>query len=288
MANLKNKIIVITGAAGGVGSMLAIALAKQGNHIICLGRSSKNLAALTQQINQLSPTTGGSASFEQLDMLNAEAITQVSQKIYTQFGRFDAWINNVGVNNHNAIGPSWTLAAENWWAEVEQNLKTSYLGASAAIKLMQAQPSGYVINLGGGGVQQPKPFGSAYGAAKTAIVKFTETLNLELIQEGLKIRAFAFNPGFIKNPRTQKLVKSAVARQYMPSLETILNNNQMSDIQDSVDLINAIMSGRADQLAGKYFLADDKDIEQAIQNSDEYANQAFKLLRVTTPSLKPD
>ncbi|MEM8889150.1 MAG: SDR family oxidoreductase [Bacteroidota bacterium] len=270
------KNILITGASGGVGGMLAKGLAQKGHHIICLGRKEDRLLRLVEVINSL----GGSASYGVADMMDEKAVQQAGEKVMQDVGSIEVWINNVGVNNHNAIGPSWELEAKNWWREVSLNLYTAYLGSMAAIRLMKANNYGYIINLGGGGVQKPKPFGSAYGAAKTALVKFTETLNLELEAEGLGIKVFAFNPGFIRNARTEILVESEVARTYMPELEQILKYGQMSEPQDSIDLIEALLSGKADELGGRYFFADDKNIQEAISNKETLIQEDRNLLRV--------
>ncbi|WP_157961163.1 SDR family oxidoreductase [Lutibacter citreus] len=273
---MSNKIIVITGASGGVGSMISKGLAKKGNYIICLGRNKNRLEELVKDIELL----GGSASFNIVDMMNEQMVLDASDKIIKNTGKVDVWINNVGVNNHNAIGPTWELEPENWWNEVSLNLYTAFIGTRTAINLMKNRNSGYIINLGGGGVQEPKPFGSAYGAAKTAIVKFTETVNIELEEENLNIKAFSFNPGFIKNERTEDLVESDVCRKYMPKLEEILKYGKMSDAQDSIDLISALISGRADKLSGKYFFSDDKNIEEVLLNEKEFVKQEKNLLRV--------
>lgn len=270
------KNILITGASGGVGGMLAKGLAKNGHHIICLGRKEDRLIKLVEVIK----ARGGSASHVVADMMDEKAIQHAGESIIQDVGSIEVWINNVGVNNHNAIGPSWELEAKNWWTEVSLNLYTAYLGSMAAIRLMKGKDYGYIINLGGGGVQKPKPFGSAYGAAKTALVKFSESLNLELEAEGLGIKVFAFNPGFIRNERTEILVESEVARTYMPELEQILKYGQMSDPQDSIDLIEALISGRADQLGGRYFFADDKNIEEAILKKEVFVKKGKNLLRV--------
>lgn len=268
--------ILITGASGGVGGMLAKGLAQKGHHIICLGRKEDRLVKLVEEIK----AQAGSASHVVADMMDEEAIRKAGEKIMQEVESIEVWINNVGVNNYNAIGPSWELEAKNWLTEVSLNLYTAYLGSMAAIRLMKAKNYGYIINLGGGGVQKPKPFGSAYGAAKTALVKFTESLNLELEAEGLGIKVFAFNPGFIRNERTEKLVESEVARTYMPELEEILKYGQMSDPQDSIDLVEALISGRADQLGGRYFFADDKNIAEAISNKEVFIQEERNLLRL--------
>ena len=273
---MSEKIIVITGAGGGVGSLLAVGLAKKDHHIICLGRTVGTLANLVNKIN----AQGGSASYQVVDMMDVEAVRVVGENICTEYKKIDVWINNVGVNNHNAIGPTWELKPENWWRELSLNLYTAFNGTYTAINLMKYSTKGYIINLGGGGVQEPKPFGSAYSAAKTALVKFTETVNIELEKEGLNIKVFAFNPGFIRNARTERLVESEVAQKYMPKLEKILKYGTMSDAQDSVDLIEALISGKADELGGKYFFADDKNIEEIIAQKEIFIKEERNLLRV--------
>ena len=187
------KVIVITGAAGGVGSMLANGLAKSGNHIVCLGRKADALEKLVAEVNVEASEFGGAASFEVVDMVDAQTVQNVAQKIAADFGRIDVWINNAGANFHDAIGPLWELKTQAVYDEMSANFFTAYIGSAAAVNAMKEQDSGYIINLGGGGVQKPKPFGSAYGAAKTAIVKFTETLNIELVECGLA-EGVRFNP----------------------------------------------------------------------------------------------
>lgn len=273
--NMKN--IVITGASGGIGSMLAKGLAKSGHHIICMGRSRDRLEKLVDEIK----AEGGKASAELADMIEEQMVKEAGSRILKDRGTIDVWINNVGVNNHNAIGPSWELEAKDWWTEVSLNLYTAFLGTKTAIQLMKDRNKGYIINLGGGGVQEPKPFGSAYGAAKTALVKCTETINIELEQEGLDIKVFAFNPGFIRNARTEKLVESEVARRYMPKLEHILKYGKMSDIQDSLDLIEVLISGKADKLGGRYFFADDKHIAELIAMDEDIVQRNEMVLRIS-------
>lgn len=284
--NLKNKSnikmskknIVITGATGGVGSLTAKGLAELGHHIICLGRNEKRLIELEDEINK--GGIGRASSYVLADMSEEEEVLKVGQKIVEDHDKIDVWINNVGVNNHNAIGPTWELKAKNWWTEVTLNLYTAFLGTQVAINLMKEQNTGYVLNLGGGGVADPKPFGSAYGASKSAVVKFSETVNIELEKEGLGIKVFAFNPGFIKNERTEILVKSDVGRKYMPNLEEVMNHGAMSKIEDTVTLIDTMISGRADELAGKYFQADDKNIEEAIEHTETFIAERKNVLRV--------
>ncbi|KAA1242138.1 SDR family oxidoreductase [Aquimarina sp. RZ0] len=275
-----NKTIVITGAGSGIGKQLALGLANIGNCIICLGRSEQKLLNTIKEIKSVTSKSGGHAAYFVTDMMKKDQVTDVGEKIIKQYKTIDVWINNVGVNNHNAIGPTWELDPENWWTEVSLNLHTMFLGSHTAINLMRKNNAGYIINLGGGGVQEPKPYGSAYGAAKTAIVKFTETVNIELKQEGLNIKIIAFNPGFIKNNRTEILVASKVARKYMPDLEQILKYGKMSDIQDSIKLILSFINGDMDDISGGYFFADEFDIDTIILDKKEIIKSNKNVLRI--------
>ena len=94
---MPKKIIVITGAAGGVGSMLSWGLAKKGNHIVCLGRTETSLKKLVNEINvSVSKDLGGSASYLRVDMMDNDSVVACGRKIMDEFHQIDVWINNVG------------------------------------------------------------------------------------------------------------------------------------------------------------------------------------------------
>ncbi|MGL6313869.1 SDR family NAD(P)-dependent oxidoreductase [Vibrio sp. WXL103] len=249
------QVIVITGSTGGVGQLIARGLGSKNRHIICVGR---NESLLINQVNELASTSSPDAKFSYrvTDMMDAAHVEDVARSIFTEFGQIDMWINNVGVNNTKAMGPTWEVEHSEWLKEVELNLFTAFAGTAAAIKVMKDQPKGYVVNLGGGGADTPKPFGSAYGASKAAVVKFSETVNQELVEQGSNIRAFCFNPGFIRNTRTEALVKSDIAQKYMPILAEVMNSDRMSSIDDSLFVLESICSGDIDELAGGYLFAD--------------------------------
>lgn len=250
------QVIVVTGATGGIGQLLVSGLLNEDRHIVCVGRRASALSDLVEKLKLENGLSDEHLSFQVADMSSPAEVELAASKIGSSMHRVDLWVNNVGVNNHNAIGPSWEVASDAWFEEVQLNLFTAYLGSRAAINLMKSQQHGYVVNLGGGGADTAKPFVSAYGAAKAAVVKFTEALNHECLEENNGIRAFCFNPGFIRNPRTETLVKSEVAKKYMPALEKVMESGGMSDIEDSVFLLETILSGEVSHLGGRYFSAD--------------------------------
>lgn len=78
---MTNKKIVITGASGGVGTMLALGLAKKGAFIICLGRNEENLKKIVAKIKTETSTFGGNASYAVADMTNEKSVTDAAEKI---------------------------------------------------------------------------------------------------------------------------------------------------------------------------------------------------------------
>ena len=76
------------------------------------------------------------------------------------------------------------------------------------------------------------------------------------------------------------MVASEVVTKYMPELAQIFYRGDMSNIEDSLYLIEKLINGEADQLAGQYFFADDKNIDQAIEHSAQFVEEKRNVLRV--------
>ncbi len=99
--SVENKIVVITGGTGVLGSVMAKGLAEAGAHVIIIGRRVEAGAKVTGEIQQ----AGGKASFFQADVLNREELQQVKEKILSTAGTIDILINGAGGNMAGATIP---------------------------------------------------------------------------------------------------------------------------------------------------------------------------------------
>ena len=91
--NLKNKVVVITGAASGIGKATAILLAKYGAKVMVTDINKKEGLSTTKIIND----SGGFASFYNLDTSSKEQTVSVLESIYTEYGAIDLAVNNAGI-----------------------------------------------------------------------------------------------------------------------------------------------------------------------------------------------
>lgn len=181
------KIVVITGASGGIGAEMASLAAKEGWKPVLLARSINKLEILKDKIKN---ETGVEAGIFSLDVTNTEAISAVFQNVFDTYGRIDVLINNAGFGVFD-------LLAEAKMADIEGMFQTNVIGLIACTKAvlpkMLAANSGQIVNIASQAGKISTPKSSGYSATKHAVLGFTNGLRLEL--GGTNIHITAVNPG---------------------------------------------------------------------------------------------
>lgn len=210
MANLfcvKDKVVLITGGAGILGSAIARHLAEEGAKIVILDRAVENGEQLVASIN----TKGGDASFYLTDVLNKETLEQNKKDILSKYGRIDALLNAAGGNMTGAtISPEKTIFDLNIDAfrkVVDLNLFGTVLPIMVFAEVMAKQKEGAIVNFSSESALRPLTRVVGYGAAKAAISNLTKYLAGELaikFGEGLRVNAIA--PGFFLTEQNRTLM----------------------------------------------------------------------------------
>jgi len=171
------------GASGTLGAAVAESFAQAGARLALTGR-----AAIPQ-----TPAEQAQTLRLKLDIRSRNEVRNALQKVREELGSLDVVVNCSGIQG--PIGPAQTLDPEEWIRAVEINLFGCFYLAHAAIPIMLSQGGGKIIFFSGGGATSARPFFSAYGAAKAAVVRFTETLAEELRDQGIQVNAIA--PGAV-------------------------------------------------------------------------------------------
>ncbi len=271
MYDLKGKICVVAGASSGIGREICIQLANCGAIVICAARRKEKLQKTVQLIEE----NGNVATAYACDFNNPSQVEALAQFTQKEYGKIDVWVNGVGVNN--AMGITWEIGYDEWIQEVHGNLQTCYIGTKCAINIMKEQGFGRIINMSGGGVLRPEIYNSAYACSKTALVRFTECMALELAKENLPIKIFAFNPGLVRTQRTLDLVRQEATKKFMPGIIDKIENDEATPIHVPAQYIAFIASGAVDKLCG-CLLTTEMDKEILIKNADEIvANNLYKI-----------
>ncbi|WP_169567547.1 SDR family oxidoreductase [Sneathiella limimaris] len=194
---LSGKITWVTGAGTGIGSAGALKLAAAGAHVILSGRRVEPLEDISQKI----ASAGGSAEILPLDVTDADAVKKAADKIEAAHGKLDILVNSAGLNIPDR---SWErVTPDGFDSVISANLNGSFYCCQAVLPLMRKQADGLIINVSSvAGVRPSILTGPAYTAAKHGVVAFSESLNMEEGDHG--IRATALCPGEVNTPILDK------------------------------------------------------------------------------------
>jgi meso-butanediol dehydrogenase/(S,S)-butanediol dehydrogenase/diacetyl reductase len=189
MELLTGKIIVITGAGGGIGSATASFLHEQGAIVIPTFRDE-------QELDRLRNIVDGPRWWPiVLDVSDEIAVEHAFSQIIGQHGRIDGLVNNAGVLIPNDI-PSSSIAEFNKIFDV--NVRGAYLCCRAALPHMISQGRGSIVNIGSINSFGAEKQLALYAASKGAILMLTKAMALDHAQQG--IRANLVCPGFVDTP----------------------------------------------------------------------------------------
>ncbi|TJZ88966.1 SDR family oxidoreductase [Paracoccus gahaiensis] len=181
-----DKVILITGASGGIGEGIAHELAAAGAKVLLGARRLDRLEAVTATIR----AAGGVAEARRLDVTDRQAVAGFAQTALDLWGRIDVLINNAGIM---PLSPLSAGKLDEWERMVDVNIKGVLWGIGAVLPVMDRQGSGQIINIGSIGALQVVPSAAVYCATKFAVRAISDGLR----QESGRIRVTCVNPGVV-------------------------------------------------------------------------------------------
>jgi len=165
------RVAVVTGGGGGIGRAAAIALAKNGWHVVVAGRTADSLQRTVAEL----ATEGYAVA---CDVSDASQVQTLFDTTVERFGQLDLLFNNAGISAPAV--PVDELAIDVWNQVVAINLNGAFYCARAAFGQMRKQPNGgRIINNGSVSASTPRLFSAAYTSTKHAITGLTKTLALD-------------------------------------------------------------------------------------------------------------
>jgi len=177
MENPQNRdVVVITGASAGVGRATARAFARRGARLGLIARNEERLEAAKAEVEEL----GGEALILPLDVADASRVDEAADKVVSQFGRIDAWVNNAMVS---VFSPVKKTSADEFRRVTEVTYLGYVHGTLAALRHMLPRDHGTIVQVGSALAYRGIPLQAAYCGAKHAIQGFTESLRAELYHE---------------------------------------------------------------------------------------------------------
>lgn len=192
---LKDKTVIVTGAAKGIGRAVAVAFAKEGANVVVNYRSTP-----PDETVALVEAEGAKCLAVQADVSNFEQAEALVQKAKEEFGSVDVLVNNAGITRDTLL---MRMSEEDFDAVINTNLKGCFNMVKHTSKIMLKQKSGSIINMSSvvgisGNVGQAN-----YAAAKAGVIGLTHSAAKELASRGITCNAIA--PGFIETDMTAVL-----------------------------------------------------------------------------------
>jgi len=208
--SVKDKVVLITGGTGVLGSCMVHHFAEQGAKVVFFGRNSETGHKLESEVKE----SGFESLFLQADVLDRSRLEECYDEIMNRFGRIDVLINGAGGNMPGAtIPPDKTIFDLDLGAfekVVDLNLYGTILPTMVFSLAMSQQKEGVIINIASESAIRPLTRVCGYGTAKAAVVNFTRYLAGELATKfgsGLRVNAVA--PGFFLTEQNRALLTNS-------------------------------------------------------------------------------
>ena len=200
---LQGRTAIITGASQGLGLEIATQYVAAGASVVICARDRDMLSRASETLKPI--TTNDQRVFSIVtDVSEPQAVDKLLSYSVNTMGRIDILVNNAGV-----YGPKGSIDSVDWaqWIQaININLLGSVLMCRAVVTHMKSQGYGKIVQLSGGGATNPLPNLSSYAVAKAGIVRFIETLAIEVAE--YRIDANAIAPGALNTRMLDEILES--------------------------------------------------------------------------------
>jgi 3(or 17)beta-hydroxysteroid dehydrogenase len=205
---VKDKVAIITGAAGGIGAAAAFLLAEEGAKVVATDIDEVRGRKVVKEIKG----RGGEAIFIKHDVTRERDWKKVMKMTLAEYAKLDVVVNNAGVFFAKKLED---ISLKEWHWVMGINMDGVFLGTKSAIGVMKKTGGGSIINMSAAGGIVGTIGTSAYNASKGAVRIFTKAAALECSKAGhnYNIRVNSVHPGVVETPMTEKTLKDETLRK---------------------------------------------------------------------------
>jgi NAD(P)-dependent dehydrogenase (short-subunit alcohol dehydrogenase family) len=192
------KVVLITGAAGQVGQVVAREFAANGARLALVDRQNDRLKEMFNTIDR-------ALLIGAIDITRPESVATMAEKVNSELGRIDALINLAG--GWRGGEPLHEVTPETWDFVMNLNAKSMFLASRAVIPFMIAQGSGKIVSVAAKSGLQGAANTSVYNASKSVIIRLTESMSAELKDKGINVNCVL--PTIIDTPQNREQMPKA-------------------------------------------------------------------------------
>lgn len=205
---IKNKIVIITGGAKGIGVAIAERLVGEGAKVFICGRDKGDLKLALERLSQK-----GDAAGEVCDVRSEDQVRMMLAECERVYGGVDILINNAGMGYFGKTVEE--MSGDEFRQTLETNLNSVFYTCHYAVPMLKKRGGGYILNISSLAGQNAHPKMAAYNASKFGLNGFTEALMLEVRQDDIKVSLIC--PGSVNTDFGGGTASEALAWQIQPA-----------------------------------------------------------------------
>ncbi|HEY8532661.1 MAG TPA: SDR family oxidoreductase [Micromonospora sp.] len=238
---LRDRVILVTGASRGLGAAMAVALAAEGATVVAAARS-------TQALADVAARGEGRITAIEVDMRDEARVAGLVDEVVSRFGRIDGLVNNAGIA---PAGKFVDQDPEIWKETLAVNVFAPMLLAQAAGRHMIAQGGGKIVNIASTTGVRGKPQLVGYSTSKGAIVRFTEALAAEWASKNVQVNCVA--PGAFRTDAQRAVLESEdLLRRRIAKIPA----GRIAEPEELVPLVCLLLSPLSSFTTGAIFVVD--------------------------------
>ncbi len=243
----KEKVLLLTGASGGVGRSLIKGLSDAGYELALLYHD--NFDELTSIIQEVKPKNR--IGLFKADLRSEAAIKEMAASVFTEFGRVDVLVNNAGTS-HSAM--CWKQELSDWDNIISLNLTAPFLMCKYFVPFMRAAAYGRIINVSSVVAHIGMPGTTAYAASKSGLEGFTRSLAKEVVNKNITVNNLAY--GYMDAGMIDVLndEMKAIVRAMIPANKFGPTDDILSAILYLADEKSTYVTGQTLHLNGGLFM----------------------------------
>jgi 3-oxoacyl-[acyl-carrier protein] reductase len=203
---LKGSTALVTGAGRGIGRAVALSLAKEGVEVVLTARTLAELDRVKKEIE----TIGGKASSVPADLTSDSQLEKLFEEFSAKHSRLDILVNNAGIG---VYAPVRSLAVRDFDQMWNLNMRAVMVVTQHALKMMEVQKSGAIINVASLAGRNAFVGGAGYAATKWALIGFSRSLMLEVREQNIRVITIcpgsvdtSFSPSPKEPSRSEKIL----------------------------------------------------------------------------------
>lgn len=249
MSRVKDKVIIVTGAASGLGLADAKVLVREGAKVIMTDINAEAGAHHASEIG---------ATFIAQDVGQEASWAALMAQVEGDFGRLDGLVNNAGVAPIASIEDTTT---DMWRRVISIHLDATFWGCQSAIKLMKQSGGGSIVNMSSTAALIGLGPYLAYSAAKGGIRSMTKSIAVHCRQAGLNIRCNSVHPGSISTPMVHTALKTLLGTDLMAEEDPEATRKALGigEPDDVANMVLFLLSDESKHVTGAEMVVDNGD-----------------------------